>query len=413
MRLRRIIICFSSLGAYLPVNALVHEQVAFDDSDVCWWSLSPPDPICPILRQQNLTEIVNKLTGRYDWGGGAGDECEGDYCLYANRGFAGGRGIALITTHENYLKVKAAGDLLQEYDVSVNEDMDFLPFHVVRVDGKANGLIADSTLKRGDPIMAHTPVLLVHHAFRDDLPQSKQHTLLEAAIHALPAATRELLMAQLAHVPEQQRLTALLTTTNALQVHLDIGGDQDHDGRHYASFPEAARLNHDCRPNAVFYIDPTALMHITTAVTTIKPGQEITLSHLEDPFTPHKERQQQCAGVSEQEVADSETRLQEIRWIEAKLQDPGSAEASTGLITYLLGLYENERLFCCLAGAYALAAVNFNMLGYDRQAVLYAEQAIEALKIEKGEGVPEMKDLEALKWDPKAHSSWRARKIPR
>lgn len=405
-------------------HALVHQQVAFDSSDVCWWGLVPPDLVCPVLAQQNLTDLVNKLAGRYEWE--RGDRCEDGFCLYANRGFAGGRGIALITTEPNYIRVKAVGDLLQEHDVSFNKDHTSLPFHLGHADGKGKGILADRPLQRGDPVMAHTPVLLVHRAFIQDLPPARQHALLDQAVHSLPLSTAELFLNQTAHShssqqQQQHRRAVDLLVANAFQVNLNLDRDvSDHSAYHYAAYPEAARMSHDCRPDAAFYVDPATLMHITTAVRGIKPGEEITLSYL-DPLASHEERREhalaawghgcgchQCSA-DEEDVEDSETRLSEIKWIESRLEDGTSTEVSTGLITYLLGLYENERLHCCLAGAYALVARNFNMLGYGSQAVTYAGLAIEAIKIEKGENTPEIKELRELSRDPKGHPTWKSR----
>lgn len=401
----------------LQAHALIHQQVAFDSSDVCWWGLVPPDLVCPVLAQHNLTDLVNELAGRYEWNGG--DRCEDGFCLYTNRGFAGGRGIALITTEPNYLRVKAIGDLLQEHDVSFNKDPASLPFHL-----GSEGLVADTPLQRGDPIMAHTPVLLFHRDFIDSLPPARQHALLDEAVTSLPQSTAELFLNQTIHVSssrQQNNAADAFLAARAFQVNLNLRSDIDNDtAHHYAAYPEAARMSHDCRPDAAFYVDPATLMHITTAVRSIKPGEEITLSYL-DPLVGHEERHEralaawglgcschQCSA-DEQEVQDSETRLSEIEWIESRLEDDASTEASTGLITYLLGLYENERLHCCLAGAYALAARNFNMLGYASHADTYAGLAIEALKIEKGEGAPEIRALQDLRRDPMGHPTWKAR----
>lgn len=420
MRMRLSCAIGLSLGPL--VNALIHQQVAFDNSNVCWWGLIPPDLVCPVLRQQNITEIVSRISGEWD----GGHKCEGEFCLYSNWGFAGGRGISLITTEVNYQRVKAVGSLLQEYDVSFDHDLTKLPFHVAHIEGKGDGLLANATLRRGDPIMGHTPVLLVHRAFKEDLSPGRQQALLDAAVDALPPPTAKLLLNQAAHDLSQQghRVAAILDT-NAFQVNLNQGRNvDDGSGHHYGAYPEVAKMNHDCRPSAVFYVDPATLMHITTAVREIGPGEEITLSYL-DPFSAYEERQERarmswgfgcgcslCASssASEEALTDSETRLGEIKWIEGKLEDSSSAEASTGLITYLLGLYENERLHCCLGGAYTLVAMNFNMFGYAKQAVAYAELAIEALKIEKGEGAPDIKSLEELKGDPKRHFTWNARR---
>lgn len=409
------------LGPLTQADALIHQQVAFDNSNVCWWGLMPPDLVCPILAQQNLTELVNKIgAGPYAWEGG--DDCEGVFCRYSNKGFAGGRGIALITTPVNYVRVKAVGDLLQAHSVSF-KDLDSYPFHVTEIEEKGNGIISDQALQRGDPIMGHTPVLLVHRAFKDALPQSQQQRLVQAAIDSLPKPTAELFMDQMTHIPEKDRDAAILST-NAFLLNLNPDKDSD-DGsaHHYGAFPEVSNLNHDCRPNAVYYIDPTTLMHITTAVRAIEPGEEISLSYL-DPFASQEERHEraqrawgfvckcsQCSLAAE-EREHSETRLKEIKWIEAKLTDYSDHRGiSTGLITYLLGLYENERLHCCLGRAYTLAALNFNGLGYEKQAKMYAELAIEALKLEKGEGVADLRDLEALIKRPNRHWTWSGRLV--
>lgn len=410
--LPRTALCFTLTA--LPAHALIHEQVAFDSEQVCWWSLIPPDPICPVLSQQDLTEIVDKYSGRYEWKGG--DQCEGPYCLYSNRGFAGGRGIALITTQENHGRVKAVGEVLKAHNVSFNEDGDNLPYRIAPVEGKGEGLIATQPFKRGDPVMAHTPVLLVHRTFLEDLPATQQAALLDAAVASLPKPTAQRFMAQAAAHPGQHPIASRLVT-NAFQLDLAVGAE------HYGAFPELAKLNHDCRPNAAYHNDPATLMMITTAVRSVTPGEELTISYL-DPLAPRAERQErahqswgfgcscsQCRATTEaQELEESETRLREIAWIEAKLEDVEAEEVTTGLVGYLLGLYENERLHCCVGRAYALAARNINMLGHPVQAVQYAELAIEALKIEKGEQWGEVRDMESLKRNPLAHGSFELRK---
>ncbi|KKY31872.1 putative het domain protein [Diaporthe ampelina] len=395
-------------------NALLHEQVAFDNSDVCWWSLIPPDLVCPVLRQQNLTDIVNSLAGPPRWTGG--DDCVGKYCLYNSTRFAGGRGIAAITTAENIAKIREAGDLLHQYEVSFNDGDENLPFHVAEVEGKGNGVIANHRLARGDPIMAHTPVLLIHQAFKEEPDLDRQHHLLDLALKSLPARTADLFMGQMAHNPEEHPVAARLTT-NAFR--LDLGGD---DGQHYGAFPEVGKTNHDCRPNAAYHVDQSTLMHITTAVRPVKAGEEITITYL-DPLAPRADRQERaqshwgfgctcphCSATAD-EVAESDTRLKELKWIEGQLQDlRNTSDVSVGLITYLLKLYEDERLHCRIANAYILAALNFNVLGYDQRAAKYASLAIDALKIEKGEASPHVEAMEELKRDPKGHSTFKGRR---
>ncbi|KAI7779298.1 hypothetical protein LA080_000969 [Diaporthe eres] len=405
----------AALQLVTPVtDALIHEQVAFDNSDVCWWGLIPPDLVCPVLRQQNLTDIANSLAGPPRWTGG--DECVGKYCLYNSTRFAGGRGLAAITTADNIAKVKEVGDLLHQYEVSFKNDDENLPFHVAEVEGKGNGVVANHRLARGDPIMAHTPVLLIHQAFKEEPDQDRQHHLLDLALKSLPDHSADLFMGQMAHNPDEHPVAARLTT-NAFR--LDLGGD---DGQHYGAFPEVGKTNHDCRPNAAYYVDQSTLMHITTAVRPIKAGEEITITYL-DPLAPRADRQERaqshwgfdctcphCSATAD-DVAESDKRLKELKWIEGQLQDlkNTSNDVSVGLITYLLKLYEDERLHCRIANAYILAALNFNVLGFDQRAVKYASLAIDSLKIEKGEGSPHVEAMEELKRDPKGHPTFKGR----
>lgn len=394
-------------------NALLHEQVAFDNSDVCWWSLIPPDLVCPVLRQQNLTDIVNSLAGPPRWTDG--DECVGKYCLYSSPRFAGGRGLAAITTAENVARLREVGDLLHEFEVSFN-NADNLPFHVAEVEGKGNGVIAKHRLVRGDPVMAHTPVLLVHQGFNEELDQAGRHRLLDLALASLPEQTADLFMGQMAHNPDEHPVAARLTT-NAFR--LDLGGD---NGQHYGAFPEVGKTNHDCRPNAAYYVDQSTLMHITTAVRPIDAGEEITITYL-DPFAPRADRQERAQShwgfactcphctASDEDIADSDKRLKELKWVEGQLQDLAntSNDISVGLITYLLKLYEDERLHCRIANAYILAALNFNVLGFDQRAVKYASLAVDALKIENGEGSSQVETMEELRRDPKGHPTFKGR----
>lgn len=409
----RLLLVVTSLLCHGAVS-LVYQQVAFDNSDVCWWSLLPPDLVCPVLRYEKLDhDSLDALTATYGWHGEYQCKDEDPYCLFFNSGFAGGRGIAAITTKDNIEKVKKIGDLLLSYEVSFDTAAK-LPYHLDETSEKGQGLVADRPFSRGDPIMGHTPVLLVHPSFRKALPAYKQQALLENAVSSLPESTRTLFMSQMAHVDKEHRISAILDT-NSFDV--DLGG---HDGYHYGGFPEVAKLNHDCRPNAAFYVDPRTLIHITTAVRPVSPGHELTLSYL-DPMAPWAERQEraqhkwghgctclQCS-VAPDDVTKSDSRLREIKWLEAQLGDHGSEDVEAGSITYLTGHYKTERLESKLAKPYTLASLNMNLLGYEKRAVKYATAAIASLKIEQGADAPDVKVMEDLIRDPKRHHTYKGR----
>lgn len=408
----RILAFLSVLGC---ASALVYEQVAFDSAQVCFWGFVPPDLTCPVLKHHVLSQDVlgGNDTALYRWKGG--DQCEDGICLYWNRGFAGGRGIAVLTGADQVQPVKAAGDILLSLQISL-ADSSNLPYHTAEVTGRESGIIADKKLARGDPIMGYPPVLLVHQSFYEELPLEKQQSLLDLAIDSLPPPTRDMLISELSHIPTENRGLSTLSKKAFL---LDLGG-ADGRGHHYGSFPEVSRLNHNCRPNAAFYVDPVTLMHITTAARTIGPGDEINISYL-NPLAPHTERQSraqeiwgieckcsQCSLPTD-EVAESDSRLSEIKWIEGQLSDFDSQEVTVGLISYLLQHHGNERLEAKLARAYTLAALNMNSLGYEKRAAKFAQLAIDAALIENGGGSSDAKMMKELLEGPEAHSSYRVR----
>ncbi|KAJ9149453.1 SET domain-containing protein [Pleurostoma richardsiae] len=444
-----------------------HPQGVAASAEVCYWNFMPPDLTCPaVLAAERVVQPVDESTAsieqiivdddddddddedddeketqdEYRWDGPSG--CVEQYCLYSNRGFASGRGIAVITTAASIERVKFAGHLLLSQDLtsSGRRAGEPQPFYVSSVPGKGLGVIANATIPRGATIMVHPPALLVHRAFLEDLPpDSSQAALLSAAAAALPARTRAMVMDQMSHVPSEHRIAAILAT-NSFQV--SLGGasssaaaaaeaDAHH---HYANYPLVSRLNHDCRPNAAFHISPATLLHTTTAApaslaaSAISPSEEVTISYL-DPLAPRAERRARardawgfacsCAQcrLPRAQADRSDARLAEIQRVEAALADlrpaPRDGErlevVDAALVERLLRLYRAERLGARVAGAYTLAALNFNLLGDAARAAEYARLAAEAAAREHGEEAPDVAAMKVLAEDPRGHFTYRGR----
>ncbi|KAK3323178.1 hypothetical protein B0T19DRAFT_492048 [Cercophora scortea] len=357
--------------------------------------------------------IHNPYTSR--WQGPHG--CVGEFCLFANPGFANGRGIVAITTEQNIenLKAKEKKTTIAPAHPKTNPS-----FTITKIKNKGLGLVANTTLHRGDAIMTQTPAILVHRNFLERLPPSKQHALLDAAIARLPSPLRTAFLAQMGHI-EGHKITAILAT-NAFQMNLGGGSD----GHHYGNFPEVSRFNHDCRPNVAFHIasgdseDGSSLLtHTTTAVRTIHPGEELTISYL-GAFEPRAARQlraqhawgfectcSQCSLPGDAADA-SDSRLSEIAEIEKELADVRSQKVNVAMLRKLAGLYEEERLEASVASAYTLIALNGNMLGEEGMAREYARRAAEALVIENGVGSGDEGAMRELAERPREHFTWRA-----
>lgn len=292
------------------------------------------------------------------------------------------------------------------------------PFHVSAIPGKGLGLLASRHLHRGDPIMSQTPVLLVHRAFLESPAPSDHHfsqRLLDSAVDALPDPTRSLFLSQLGHFGGRHRVTDILAT-NSFQT--DIGGDEG-GGHHYANYPEVSRFNHDCRPNVAFRVD-RGLVHWTAAVRDVVAGEELGITYL-DSFEPRAARREralhawgfecgceQCRLTGE-EGRESDARLKEIRRIEGLLGDWQTAGVTKEIVAKYVELFREERLEFSVAGAYTLAALNCNMLGEEVMAVEYARLAVEAGRVENGPEAGDVREMEALRRDPRGHFSWRKR----
>ena len=369
------------------------------------------------------------------WGWIGPHGCVLGWCLWSNPSFARGRGISVITLQENMSQLRATGLGLNQ-NISTGENPSPPPFEIKPVKGKGLGVVANRTIKPGTSLMTYPPVLVVHKAFLETAPTRERNQLLDRATSVLPASTRAEFEAQAAagssssssSSPTGHRVTAVLMT-NSFQVALPGISSPEHQGRHhqhqhhyYANYPEVSRLNHDCRPNAAFRIAPdTALHHVTAVGGTIRAGDEITISYV-DAVAPRDERRartrlawgfectcQACSPRHDALVHLSDARLAEIRRLERRLQDYGDRGVTAAMIQRLLKLYTQESLHAVTFGAYTLAALNYNLLGWDRMAARYAAMAVEAGTVQAGEEAPDVKAMQVLARDPREHFTFRGR----
>ena len=170
--------------------------------------------------------------------------------------------------------------------------------------------------------------------------------------------------------------------------------------------------------SVAFYID-AHLTHRTHAARDIQPGEELTIAYIDISGTRaarqariHQAWGFECScshcSTSPEDSKASDSRLAEIETIETQLGDFHSNQASQMMIVRLLQLCERERLYTRMAGAYTLAAMNYNLFGNWKAAKKYAGLAVQAGNIEYGPNadVIEMQDLER---NPRGHWTWNGR----
>ncbi|KJR90026.1 uncharacterized protein SPSK_06348 [Sporothrix schenckii 1099-18] len=361
----------------------------------CPLSLFSTTPSYPISRPHDRPL---QLTGPH--------RCVDNVCVYADSLYGGGSGIAVVTTAEN----AALLDGLPPHRgaAATTHVTDPPPFYEAYVAGKGLGLVANSTIRRGDQLMVHGPTLLVHWETHAKAAGAQLDGLYEAATQRLPAAARRRFQRQM-HLGGSGVYANI--ETNCFRLFLD--GGRDEATGHLGCFPAAARLNHDCRPNLHYHVH--GITQTVVAVRDIQPGDELTVSYVE-VLLSRAERQARlrdwgfaCACSlchNDTAAAERDKQTQEILALRARLDrgDP-STTANSGI--ELAILYEDARLDTLVGQqAYTRAALNCALFAEEACAVAFAHKAMEALVVEAGEQAGDLASMWRLATSPRTHWAW-------
>lgn len=332
-------------------------------------------------------------------------------CVFSDQSFAGGRGIYIVTTAPlayQMLKKPAFTDpaALDRINRHANP-----PFETREFPGKGRGLVANKTLNRGDQIFASTP-LVITNPLSYNLVEPERLRLAYRGVESLPPASEKLFWALLDHFkgdPVDDRIN-----TNAFEIEIDGVGQ-------YAVLPEIAMLNHDCRPNAAYFWDEDTLSHYVHATQTIHPGEEITITYINNERARAKRVANlktnwgfdcSCSSCSAHPVyvAESDDRIQQMNDIARELDDWTSDSLATPeMAETLVSLYEQERLWASMGTPYKHAAEAYSSFGDRHNAIRYARLAAEYGLLDKGFRDRDVKDMKAMAKDPEMTWSWKKR----
>ncbi|KAK4143657.1 uncharacterized protein C8A04DRAFT_28649 [Dichotomopilus funicola] len=426
-------------------------------------------PVC-ISRGKSKTSLegdYHHIEISHDWTHASpcfkGYGAEAPICAFTDETFAGGRGISIITTPKraNYLastQAFTAPDLV--HGINPASDQPTTSKYEMRlVPGKGMGLIATSRIRRGDLIMANTASLMIDYRAFNELSVSQYTTLQEFAVTHLPPRHAAALLALSPHTTNTSHFTrAQLIDAIAATNGFDIDPtDNDPDQHHsfFVLFPDIARMNHDCRPNADYRYEPHRLAQHVRAVRDINPGEEITLTYI-DPLGLRAARTGrlkntwgfECAcplcslgsattgngpedAVGKARSAASDQRIERIIELRQKLQrvwkrdddhddddngleddnDTGGSDpsktTSPAMAELLVTLYETERLWGGLHEAYILAALEYSGAGDAWTAIKYASLGLEWGIPMLGAADEDVVDLKKLAENPWGHWSWK------
>ncbi|KAH6722072.1 hypothetical protein BKA61DRAFT_167363 [Leptodontidium sp. MPI-SDFR-AT-0119] len=283
-----------------------------------------------------------------------------NYCVYAFPDFAGGRGLSIVASPSVASSVISAISNSEP----LHEPRTSNAFYEKLLPGRGIGLICNQTFQRGDLILASRPLLIVQERAMSDLSETDRSRLQQLSVANLPEKSRNLLY-NLAGQFGGEKIEDVLLTNGFSAT---FGDSKEGFG---IVVPEAARLNHDCRPNARFAFDPHTLMHKVHATRIIEPGEELTFSYTDEKQT-YPTRQQvieahwgfRCScrlcSASEDERLQSDNRLRRIAVLRKSLFSFTSHSfriTSSDLALELVSLYEEEGLDGVLAEAYMVAAL--------------------------------------------------------
>lgn len=135
------------------------------------------------------------------------------FCAYVDPQFAGGRGIAMVTSSEIAQYVNAQTPAFVDpklfKGISPYTTHTYPSFYEAEIPGRGKGLIANQTIHRGDLIFRYAPVLAMH------IDALKSASVLNQVVKKLPPKTYELFMGQ--HAEFGGEKVHSITITNGYQ----------------------------------------------------------------------------------------------------------------------------------------------------------------------------------------------------
>ncbi|KXX72970.1 SET domain-containing protein 5 [Madurella mycetomatis] len=205
------------------------------------------------------------------------------FCVYSSSAFNYGSGVSLITTPRTAASIASEiQDPLPAWRFrrhlahqgQLGTEVYDLPYAVTPIPGKGLGVVATKHIKQFEVIMTSFPAIIADNEFfpsEGEAGPIESPRLFQKALDQLPDKERFLALAR--SKGDDFHLVEDLIRTNAFGI--TVGG-RDAKG----VYPEIARLNHACDPNAFSKFTSRDLTMSAVATRDIMPGEEITISYI-------------------------------------------------------------------------------------------------------------------------------------
>ncbi|KAK1752204.1 hypothetical protein QBC47DRAFT_416682 [Echria macrotheca] len=324
----------------------------------------------------------------------SGKSLSSRYCVFTSSEYNNGHGISVITPPESSLEILGMIQNSNYYTLRHKHHLtqsqpESRSYEVKETPGRGRGVFARQTIPKGQVFLTGFPALLLDQTFETEIAPKMNET----------ERTR-LYGAAFEQLPHHQRLSSLATSSGEDgSVYEDIvrtngfGTGIGTKGKKYSGiFPEIARLNHGCRPNAIVRFSKTRLSIEAITIREIQPGEELTISYI-PPDLPTPIRQSllkthyfftcTCALCSSSSSSssspsgnESDENRQRINQLRSFLESTRHLQPARDAADELLALAEKEGLDFRMREYLNELMLTFYRLGDLDGAVGYAEEAL-------------------------------------
>ncbi|KAK4226020.1 hypothetical protein QBC38DRAFT_367425 [Podospora fimiseda] len=205
-----------------------------------------------------------------------------EFCIFSSNSFNLGTGLSILLPPETVAGLTSTiSNIKPHWDERVhlakeahNSDR---PYTLIKIPGQGTGVVATRKIKQFETIMTGFPAVIIDNEFfpedgkAGNVSDEEKEELYDELLERIGDKERVLSLARSrgdkVHVLED------VVRTNAFGMTLD--------GRKAKGlFPEIARMNHACDPNAYAQFRSRTLSLSAVATRDIMPGEEITISYI-------------------------------------------------------------------------------------------------------------------------------------
>ncbi|KAF1919613.1 hypothetical protein BDU57DRAFT_554829 [Ampelomyces quisqualis] len=262
-------------------------------------------------------------------------------------------------------------------------------FSVVSIPGKGFGLVATQHIPRATTILLDAPRIIASAEFPSHLSRTQGSQLFDRALAQLPHADRELVLGLGKSLGGSDMEDIMKTNAFACQFH-----DGGEDEAYMCLFPNVARINHACRPNAHARFVPKTLLMEIKALRDISPGEEIEISYGRVDLQQKERKKLYNQGwnfdctcdmctASQYDIAGSDQRRARFAQLRTKLENLTPATYDVQQIVAwekeIMEVSAKEGLDVLLAADYERLAYVYAGHGMPKDAMLWARKAKESL----------------------------------